>query len=76
MVFTVNYFALITTVCAKLRIPYVVWTCDNPLISMYNRKVFEYRRLVENAPELGKGNPNFPDLRYSINGQPRDIWIF
>ena len=36
----------------------------------------EYRRLVENAPELGKGNPNFPDLRYSINGQPRDIWIF
>lgn len=41
MVFTVNYFALITTVCAKLRIPYVVWTCDNPLISMYNRKVFE-----------------------------------
>ncbi len=41
MVFTVNYFALITTVCARLRIPYVVWTCDNPLISMYNRKVFE-----------------------------------
>ncbi len=41
MVFTVNYFALITTVCAGLHIPYVVWTCDNPLISMYNRKVFE-----------------------------------
>ncbi|MCI8636224.1 MAG: glycosyltransferase [Eubacterium sp.] len=41
MVFTVNYFALITTVCTRLRIPYVVWTCDNPLISMYNRKVFE-----------------------------------
>lgn len=41
MVFTVNYFALITTVCERLRIPYVVWTCDNPLISMYNRKVFE-----------------------------------
>ena len=41
MVFTVNYFALITTVCAALKIPYVVWTCDNPLISMYNRKVFE-----------------------------------
>lgn len=41
MVFTVNYFALITTVCAARKIPYVVWTCDNPLISMYNRKVFE-----------------------------------
>jgi spore maturation protein CgeB len=41
MVFSVNYFALVTSVCTKLQIPYVVWTCDNPLISMYNRKVFE-----------------------------------
>lgn len=40
MVFTVNYFALVTTVCMKLKIPYVIWTCDNPLISMYNQKVF------------------------------------
>ena len=41
MVFTVNYFALVTTVCMKMHIPYVVWTCDNPLISMYNQKVFQ-----------------------------------
>lgn len=41
MVFTVNYFALVTTVCMKMQIPYVVWTCDNPLISMYNQKVFQ-----------------------------------
>lgn len=40
MVFTVNYFALVTTVCEKLQIPYVVWTCDNPLISMYHKNVF------------------------------------
>ncbi len=40
MVFTVNYFALVTTVCAKLHVPYVVWTCDNPLISMYHKNVF------------------------------------
>lgn len=40
MVFTVNYFALVTTVCMKLKIPYVIWTCDNPLISMYNQKAF------------------------------------
>lgn len=40
MVFTVNYFALITGVCAREGIPYVVWTCDNPLISMYHLKVF------------------------------------
>lgn len=40
MVFTVNFFALITGVCAREGIPYVVWTCDNPLISMYHEKVF------------------------------------
>lgn len=40
MVFSVNYFALITTVCTKLKIPYVIWTCDNPLISMYHKNVF------------------------------------
>ncbi len=40
MVFTVNYFALITAVCMKLKLPYVVWTCDNPLISMYHKNVF------------------------------------
>lgn len=40
MVFTVNYFALVTTVCEKAGVPYVVWTCDNPLISMYHKNVF------------------------------------
>ena len=40
IVFTVNYFAVITAVCDRLKIPYVVWTCDNPLISMYHRNVF------------------------------------
>lgn len=40
MVFTVNYFALISNVCQKLRVKYVSWTCDNPLISMYHESVF------------------------------------
>ncbi len=40
MVFTVNYFALVTTVCARMDVPYVVWTCDSPLISMYHKNVF------------------------------------
>ena len=40
MVFTVNYFALVTSVCEKTHVPYVVWTCDNPLISMYHKNVF------------------------------------
>ncbi|MCM1258988.1 MAG: DUF3880 domain-containing protein [Roseburia sp.] len=40
-VFTINYFAVISKVCAKIDIPYVVWTCDSPLISMYHKAVFE-----------------------------------
>ena len=38
--FTVNYFALISAVCQKCQVPYVCWSCDNPLISMYHKSVF------------------------------------
>ena len=40
MVFTVNYFAVISNICQQLGIKYVSWTCDNPLISMYHQSVF------------------------------------
>lgn len=40
MVFTVNYFALISNVCERQQVRYVSWTCDNPLISMYHKSVF------------------------------------
>ena len=40
MVFTVNYFAVISNICQELGIKYVCWTCDNPLISMYHESVF------------------------------------
>lgn len=40
MVFTMNYFAFLTNVCEKTNVPYIIWTCDNPLISMYHRNVF------------------------------------
>lgn len=40
MVFTVNYFPLISNVCDRLGLKYVSWTCDNPLISMYHESVF------------------------------------
>ena len=40
MVFTVNFFALISNVCDRLGVKYVSWTCDNPLISMYHESVF------------------------------------
>lgn len=40
MVFTVNYFAVISNACERQNIRYVSWTCDNPLISMYHESVF------------------------------------
>lgn len=39
-VFTVNYFAAISEVCFSCGTPYVVWTCDNPLISMFHKSLF------------------------------------
>lgn len=39
-VFTVNYFAMISNMCQERNVPYVIWTCDNPLISMYHKSVF------------------------------------
>lgn len=40
MVFTVNYFPLISNACMCAGVKYVSWTCDNPLISMYHESVF------------------------------------
>ena len=39
-VFTMNYFALISTVCQFCKVKYVIWTCDNPLISMYHKTIY------------------------------------
>lgn len=38
--FSVNYFALIAEVCHDRQIPYVMWNCDSPMISMYHTSVF------------------------------------
>ena len=40
MVFTVNYFPLISNVCERTGVKYVSWTCEHPLISMYHESVF------------------------------------
>ena len=39
-VFSINYFPVISDACEGLGVRYVCWTCDNPLISMYHRSVF------------------------------------
>lgn len=45
-VFTVNFFAVIADVCHDLSVPYVSWSCDNPLISMYHNSVFHDTNLI------------------------------
>lgn len=46
LVFTVNYFALISEVCERHDLLYVSWSCDNPLISMYHKSVFNKCNLI------------------------------
>ncbi len=63
-VFTVNYFPLISNVCQECGILYVCWSCDNPLISMYHKSVFnDVNRIflfdltnVEEFKGMGVGN--------------------
>ena len=40
MVFTVNYYGCISNVCQRCQVNYVSWTCDNPLISMFHKSVY------------------------------------
>lgn len=39
-VFTINYFPVISDTCEELGIPYVSYSCDSPLISMYHESVY------------------------------------
>lgn len=40
MVFTVNFFPVISDICEKRGIRYVSWCCDSPISTMYNLSVF------------------------------------
>ncbi|MDD3367420.1 MAG: DUF3880 domain-containing protein [Lachnospiraceae bacterium] len=40
MVFSVDYFTLISNVCEQHHIRYVSWSCDAALTSMYNRSIY------------------------------------
>lgn len=39
-VFTINYFGVVSDTCEQVGIPYVSWSCDSPLISMYHESVY------------------------------------
>lgn len=40
IVFSIDYFSVISEVCEGLGIPYVSWSCDAALTSMYHSSVF------------------------------------
>lgn len=40
LVFTVNYFPLISDACEQRKITYVSWCCDCPIATMYHQSVF------------------------------------
>ena len=39
-VFTVNYFPVIAEACHRMGVQYCIWSCDNPLISLYHESAF------------------------------------
>lgn len=39
MVFTFNYFPIVSKSCNELQLPYVSWTYDNPLVTLYSYTV-------------------------------------
>lgn len=40
LVFSVNYYAVIATICADYSLPYAAWTCDSPLLSLQHSSIF------------------------------------
>ncbi|RKI43198.1 hypothetical protein D7V86_01095 [bacterium D16-51] len=64
MVFTSNYFPIISNACHELDIPYISWCYDNPLILAYSKTVFHPcnhiflfdSQMVQDLQELGVKN--------------------
>lgn len=38
-VISVDYFPLLSRICQQIRIPYICWTVDNPMTSMYSETI-------------------------------------
>lgn len=81
LVFTVNYFALISNVCERQQVRYVSWSCDNPLISMHHESVFHscnYIFTFDKTNELefkGLGVKNIWHLPLAVDTNRLDAMI-
>ncbi|WP_031556212.1 CgeB family protein [Lachnospira multipara] len=40
IVFSFNYFAHVSNICEELQIPYVSWSVDSPLISLFHESIY------------------------------------
>ena len=45
-VFPINYFGVVSDACEQMGVPYVSWSCDSPLISMYHESVFNRHNFI------------------------------
>lgn len=40
ILFSINYFPVLSEACKEAGIPYVSWTCDSPLLAMHHNSIF------------------------------------
>lgn len=40
MIFSSNYFPILSTVCRELKLPYISWCYDSPLVLTYSDTIF------------------------------------
>lgn len=40
LVFSINYFPVISDICEQIGLPYVFWTCDSQISCMYHESIF------------------------------------
>lgn len=46
IIFSVNYFSEVSDLCQELGKPYVSWTVDSPMITMYHQSVFNQHNYI------------------------------
>lgn len=46
IIFSVNYFSEVSDLCEELKKPYVSWTVDSPMITMYHSSIFHKHNYI------------------------------
>lgn len=82
LVFTINFYPAISEVCTLLKIPYVCWIVDSPVLELYTTSVtnpynriflFDYTMYQEFAP-LNPSCIFYLPLAVNVNAKQAVIW--